>query len=287
MNEVAENIGDLIGLFTTRITSSNDGAYHYHNFYEVFVVTEGEIGHYINGKTSTLHEGDCYLICPGTAHKFIRKSGGAPAKHHDFCIQSDVYRRCAYAIDEPYFQSFEKEGAHRFRLSAQDILYLEEKSTKLLSVYEEKEWTRMATATISSLLSILVQSEASSEEDVVNSSDPFRQSISFTISDNYVFPDSAKRIRESVGYNDKYFCKKFKKTFGTSLINYVNERKMVRARNLLLLTSDPIKIIASEVGIDSASYFHKLFYRTFHETPDEARKNRGIGIGATPTKPKS
>ena len=50
VTEVAKNIGELGAVFTTRVTSNNDTSYHYHHFYEVFVVTEGEIDHYINGE---------------------------------------------------------------------------------------------------------------------------------------------------------------------------------------------------------------------------------------------
>lgn len=72
--------------------------------------------------------------------------------------------------------------------------------------------------------------------------------------------------------NADYLAKLFKQETGVSLGNYVIERKMARAKQLLTETTEPVNRIAIEVGYTNFSYFTKLFRKTAGMPPNEYRK---------------
>ena len=65
---------------------------------------------------------------------------------------------------------------------------------------------------------------------------------------------------------------RFKQEMNISLGNYVIERKMSRARQLLSDTAAPVNQIAVEVGYTNFSYFTKLFRKTTGMAPNEYRR---------------
>ena len=61
--------------------------------------------------------------------------------------------------------------------------------------------------------------------------------------------------------NKFYLSKIFKETYGTTINNYVIERRITRAKQLLRFTSKTIDEVGIEVGMDSANYFSRAFHK--------------------------
>ena len=68
----------------------------------------------------------------------------------------------------------------------------------------------------------------------------------------------------------------FKKETGQTFINYLNNYKIEKSKNLLENTNMTLLDISLEVGFDNLSYFHKLFKRKYNLTPKEFRLLNGI-----------
>lgn len=69
-----------------------------------------------------------------------------------------------------------------------------------------------------------------------------------------------------------YFCKFFKKCFGTSFTSYVNELRLEKACLLLMETDRPIMDIGFQCGFDNFSYFIRVFKKNKGITPSRFRK---------------
>ena len=57
-----------------------------------------------------------------------------------------------------------------------------------------------------------------------------------------------------------------------SLKKYVLDKRMLKARELLQTSEDPIYVVALKVGYPSASYFSKQFRNYFGQEPNDFRK---------------
>lgn len=74
-------------------------------------------------------------------------------------------------------------------------------------------------------------------------------------------------IAEQVFLSPNYMAATFKELTGRLLSEYITEKRLEKAKELLLTTNLPIVKIAKQVGFSSQSYFTKNFKRFFGVTP--------------------
>jgi AraC-like DNA-binding protein len=72
-----------------------------------------------------------------------------------------------------------------------------------------------------------------------------------------------------------YFSDRFQKLVGVRPLEYLMRRRLERAQYLLLASRASVKQIASEVGVDDASYFARAFTRVCGCSPTEYRSAHG------------
>jgi len=83
---------------------------------------------------------------------------------------------------------------------------------------------------------------------------------------------SLSDICDEFHYSKNYIIRIFKREFGVTPIQYINERKIKRAMYLLETTSKNIGIVSEECGYTDYAYFYKLFMRKTGDTPSAWRK---------------
>lgn len=70
----------------------------------------------------------------------------------------------------------------------------------------------------------------------------------------------------------------FKDVFGVGMYTYLKEKRMQRAK-ALMLEGKPIKLIVPQIGYESESNFCKAFRKTFQETPAGWKRKQGRKTG--------
>lgn len=250
--------------FHTLVNDGSSVSPHRHEYIEVFVVTQGQIDHVVNGEKERLEIGDMRILYPSSIHEFI--SCGESA-HRDFLIRPDLYREGAKVISSPFFEDLEKQGFARAHLDLQEILFLEGRLSLFLATTDIEKRKTMEKIMVMDLLSCLYFDAPRKVQ-----MSPFEQITIEAIAENFNKPDAYERIRKAVGYNDKYFCQKFKSCFGMNLVSYITKKRMDYANYLLKSTPMTIEAIVNEIGIESVSHFHKLYAKEFHTTPAKSRK---------------
>lgn len=254
--------------FHTILNAGVSSPAHCHPFYEVFVVNQGSIDHIVNGHKERLGIGDMFLIYPGAVHEFI---ACGESVHRDYLINNDVFEKAKMAIEPFFFDEMQKQGYIKAHLSLTEVLYLEESTTSFLAL-TDVEKRRVTENIIAMRLLSLLYSETPQKVQTT----PFEQITIDAIAKYFNKPDAYEKIREEVGYNEKYFCQKFKACFGMGLVAYITKKRMDYANYLLRSTSMTIESVVNEIGIESVSHFHKLYTKEFHMTPGKTRKEGKI-----------
>lgn len=85
---------------------------------------------------------------------------------------------------------------------------------------------------------------------------------------------SVSALATRVGYSPTYFTKKFKKTFGCTLTNYVVNVRLRYAKMWLATGDMSISAIASALGFCDTSYFSNFFKAKTGLFPGYYRKNK-------------
>mgnify|MGYP000856618878 CR=1 FL=1 len=103
-----------------------------------------------------------------------------------------------------------------------------------------------------------------------------QQSIVHTICDYIDNHYNDNLNRESIGkivyLNPDYVARVFKNKMGISPGNYIINKRLEVAKDLLIHTKLPVNLISEKVGYCNYSYFTKLFGREIGCTPSEYRK---------------
>ncbi len=94
------------------------------------------------------------------------------------------------------------------------------------------------------------------------------------ISSSYERRLTIPEIAEVVDLHPDYAATLFKKTFGTTIVNFITKHRVAHAQRLLLATDDQIINIAGDSGFDSLSRFNRAFKQVTGLTPRDYRKNR-------------
>ena len=79
-------------------------------------------------------------------------------------------------------------------------------------------------------------------------------------------------LAEEVGLGVNQVERLFRRDIGMTVVRYIRRRRAERARDLLLKTSMPIKLVACEVGISDLQRFYKTIHLEFGITPGEIRR---------------
>lgn len=93
------------------------------------------------------------------------------------------------------------------------------------------------------------------------------------VANNYMKKIKLQDVAEQVYLNPVYLSVCFKREVGTNFVDYVNEYRIERAKELLRTTQDTIYSIAEQVGLPDTHYFSKIFKRYVGVSPNEYRNN--------------
>ena len=80
---------------------------------------------------------------------------------------------------------------------------------------------------------------------------------------------TVKYLAQRAGYNAEHFSRLFEKHTGTGPADYINEKRVERAQNLLLSSQLSFSAIAAKVGFNSQAYFSRVFKSRCGITPRE------------------
>ncbi len=80
-------------------------------------------------------------------------------------------------------------------------------------------------------------------------------------------------VAGKVGLSSSYFSRSFKKKFGISFSDYLNQLRLDKARRLLRNSRKNISEIAAETGYNDSNYFSKVFKKETGLAPTEYRQS--------------
>lgn len=94
------------------------------------------------------------------------------------------------------------------------------------------------------------------------------------ISRSYEEKLSIPLLAAEVDLHPDYAATLFKKTFGTTIVNFITRHRVAHAQRLLLSTDEQIINIAAQSGFDSLSRFNRAFKQMTGVTPRDYRRAR-------------
>lgn len=102
------------------------------------------------------------------------------------------------------------------------------------------------------------------------------------VEENLTRPIRVAELAECCGYSENYFRQIFRTYVGISPNAYINQRKIAKAKELMLYSELNVSQIAETLGYQSIHYFSRLFKKTVGIMPTDymsrIKENRPINI---------
>jgi len=83
------------------------------------------------------------------------------------------------------------------------------------------------------------------------------------------------QVAKNMHYSKNYFCRAFKKHFGITFLEYLNNIRIQKVKSLLLDTQMSIESIYREVGFSQSKQFYSMFKAMTGMTPLKYRQHYG------------
>ena len=91
------------------------------------------------------------------------------------------------------------------------------------------------------------------------------------IDENITEKLTLQSVSQEIGLTKEYTATIFKKETGRTVTEYINERKMLLAKDFIIHNKMGLNDISEYLGFDNYNYFSRIFKRYFKTTPSDVR----------------
>lgn len=240
---------------------------HWHNRIELLHIVSGSLEVYLNDVHATAQPGQTVIILPNTIHCAF--TGSAGAEYHVIAFSPERFCNDTMASGkyiQPLFQqkaAFCPVTCHPKVSAAMDELI------SLLAAGEEYH-PLCTVGKLYEVIGLFYQHCAVDASQVRKPDERFGAVLAY-VNSHYTEDISAKNLSEKFGYDEAYFCRRFKEATGTNAAKYIRYLRLENAQHLLRTSRESIRNIALKCGFSDICYFSSCFKRQFGISPTEFR----------------
>jgi YesN/AraC family two-component response regulator len=220
------------------------------NYYDLTFVLKGEMTYIVNGKKHILEENDAVLIPPSAIRERVGSNQNVKYVSYNFTVND--------GSELPSAVHLKGIISHDIRSLCQIF-----SASHVSDIYSTREKVINLLNYILLEINDAVQLESNNKHII--------DIIKF-INEHISEPITLSTVSESVNLAKEYVSHIFKKETGKTVTDYINERKMMIAKEMLLASHYKLPEIAERLGYDNYSYFSKLFKKQFGASPRAIRK---------------
>lgn len=246
-----------------------------HPFYELVFVNSGKLCIQSEDYTGQVRQGQMIVHRQSTKHALSCGADDAPTVIIiGFECDSPDIDRFSYAPVElsdseiKKLAEIVKEGRNVFK-PPYNIPVYDMKKKKNRPFGAEQMLRLLMESFLIRLIRDFSQSEQSEESA---EAPPMIQEIIQYVCDNYLEKITIDELAFLFKTNRATLCKEFKRATDKTIVEFVNERKLQKAKQRILSSRDTFTLIAEELNFESIHYFTRFFKKMTGQTPKEFRR---------------
>lgn len=260
-------------LFHLKDDSPKEYEYHYHDFHKLIWFISGEVEYHIEGKSYKLEPHDILLVNRGEIHKpFV--TAGTEYERYVFYISPDFLDEHSEGEDtlDLCFRMALKEQGNVIRLSPSESRTLFE-TVKLLDKAGKEEIyaSRMYCRILFLKLLIELNRCCISNPEVFHKMARYDKKvveIIHYINENLASDLTIETLSDKFFLSKYHMMRKFKEETGYSMHQYILEKRILAARNLILEGS-AATVASVECGFKDYSTFSRAYKKLLGRLPSE------------------
>ena len=249
---------------------------HDHSAVEICLTREGTVEYTVDGAEYEIQRGEILIIPPDLPHSL---NMGENSSRYLYLFEPDAIlgmrdiKAMMQQFNRPFYLHDGSDAHNRIR----EILL------KIQNAYEQKDvmWNTICYGYVLRMYAVLGQQylprprvrsgEASHNVD----SEVITAAMGF-INSHYHEDLSLDDVAGFAGFSRYYFSRSFKKQTGYSFKDYLCQKRLQVAMDLLIRTNRPMRDVAADSGFGSVATFNRVFRENKGCTPTQYRAIYGI-----------
>ncbi|WP_050761362.1 helix-turn-helix domain-containing protein [Jannaschia sp. CCS1] len=235
---------------------------HDHDYYELFLIQQGQVYHWINGLEEMLEPGHMVFVrpsdrhalqgAPGTGAKILNVMFRTQTAAHLVTRYADVFGGRFFWQPGPLPVTLRLHGPQRER-AINSMLTLDTSFRNLARI---------------ELFLLSVMTHVLDTGEIVDGRAPgWLLQACHAAREPRVFRQGADGFLHAAGRSQAHVCRQARRYLGLSPTQYVNRIRIQHAAMLLAGTERGLPDIAADCGFENLSYFHRLFREQYGTTP--------------------
>lgn len=252
----------------------NELTLHHHEYYEIFYLPYEGCAHLANGKLQQLPKGSLVFIRPDDCHDFCNPEL-KPITIVHLAVQREIIEKLFDFLSDAFPSQYLLKAPMPpyVVLDSFQMSELSSMLDKLNSIdYEDK---RAKTITIRVTLARIFSQYFSDDKSLSPEQQLIPEWLSSTCNkmkqlEN--FSIGLSRMVELSGHTKEHLCRSFKKYYGSTAMDYINELRLTYIANMLIYTNNDIIDICYDSGYTNLSWMYTLFKKKYGLSPSKFRK---------------
>ena len=251
---------------------------HLHRQWEICIFTQGSTKQEINGQISICSPGDVFILGPSHTHKLNPLQ--YPHGHQDIYFSDEEIKKI---FDEysPTLYETATNGVLHFHLPPMEtnVVFSALQSISLLQLDNDPTLLETCVNIKRSILHFLIGQYLLQElHQTKESFPPWIYKLLSILQDPENLSLSVDELIKMTGYSHSHFSTLFKKYTSSSLIDFLMNKRLEYASELLTKTDKTTLEICMAIGYNSYSFFLKNFKKKYGVTPLQYRKKNSSAL---------
>ena len=248
---------------------------HYHEFYEILFLIDGNLDYIIGDEIYHLQKGDLLFIPPGVFHNPIIHNFDIPYERYVVWISVFAMNKI-FELDEDA-DMFKDESVNKlflFRTEGYTRIALEGKFRELFNSYEEKKFCYKSEgySIITQILTLYNRELYNRSQNIINGTTDTLISNVLHYIDTHITDDLSLDKIESIFYISKYtISHKFKDIMKISYYQYVIQKRLSIGKQYLL-EGMPANTVYKVCGFSDYACFYRAFKKEYGFPPSKLKK---------------
>ena len=249
-------------------------SFHYHDFYEIIYVMEGEYSSLVGNQTYHLHRGDFLLIDQNVMHRYYyEKEDGFASKRIIVWVTDQLLKQLSIGKMD-LTECFRRGESHAYHFP----IYYEEMLRGYLlklamsEILEEELPDSKKVLDMGYLmlffgyLNNLCYREENWALDQMLGQHPLVEQVTYYVEEHMTERITVEELAEYVHMSKYYFLRKFKELTGVTVHSFVTDKKLIHACELIK-EGESISLIYQRCGFTDYSSFLRNFKKAYGVSP--------------------
>ena len=242
---------------------SSSRYYHFHDFYEIYYLYQGERYYFIKDKTYHVKSGNLVLVKPYDIHCTVTYTKQSFDRHLVEFSKEYISEILCLPEGADLLKCFSGD-VYIIKLNMQQQHYIETMLQSMQNEYNDKNegydlYLKTALAQLLVFVNRNCDKQSQADTGYINQAHKTISEITAYINNNYQTDITLATISKKFYISPYHLSRTFKANTGFSFVEYLNGVRIKEAQNLIRKTDKTIADIAQYVGYNSVTHFGRVF----------------------------